>query len=147
MSSLPPFVIVGCGSAKNPIPRRGYLDLIDLYSGVLYKKQIEYARSLGGPHLILSAGLGPCHPRRMVTKSYNRNIAELTESELHEFNRKCRDAVLAMTKEGQRVIITAGKAYFVGWAQEVADAGRKVELPLIGLTFPQRVKKLMELSR
>lgn len=117
--------------------------LVDLYIGPLYRLRLEYARRLGGPHLIVSAFYGARRPD-YPSVPYNRPLAEVPRRDpvRRWYDEVVRSAVLRHTESGDRVVALASRPYVEGWAGEVRRAGRIVETPLAGMGMGQQLRWL-----
>ena len=117
--------------------------LVELYTGRLYRLRLDYARRLGGPHLIVSAFYGARRPDYEGVP-YERPLARLPRRDpvRQWYDAVVRSTVLSRTRPGDRVVVLASRPYVEGWATEVRTAGRLVETPLAGMGMGQQLSWL-----
>lgn len=117
--------------------------IVELYVGPLYRLRLEYARRLGGPHLIVSAFYG-AKPPEFEAVPYERSLADMAKCEPARrwYDDVVRTSILRATSPGHRVVVLASRSYLEGWAEAVRRAGRVVETPLAGMSMGQQLRWL-----
>lgn len=117
--------------------------LVELYTGRLYRLRLDYARRLGGPHVIVSAFYGARRPDYEGVP-YDRSLADIPRADpvRRWYDAVVRSTVLAHTEPRDRVVALASRPYVEGWADEVRRAGRLIETPLAGMGMGQQLRWL-----
>ncbi len=112
--------------------------MVELYTGNLFKARLRFAQALGGPHWIISAFHG-CRRPDYRSAWYERT---LSRDNRRWFAATVRDTLLQHTKPRDTIIVLASGPYCADWADELHDAGRRVELPLSGMGLGQQLAYL-----
>lgn len=130
-------VLLGCGKRKQPAEWRG--PLVDLYTGTYYAARLAVARRLGGPHWILSAFHGPRRPS-YPAHPYERTLDR--DETWRWYSAAVRRTLLADTREGDTVLVLAGRRYWSGWRRDLEREGREVLTPLDGIGIGDQMRLL-----
>lgn len=124
-------VIVGCGKSKldRPAPAA------ELYTGALFQKSAEWARSRGSRWMILSALHGLISPHKRIAP-YDLTLSDLTRDERERWAHDAREGI-KRARAGS-ITLLAGAPY------EAAVEGLDVALPLHGMQIGERLHWLKE---
>jgi hypothetical protein len=145
------YIIIGCGAAKRDVRSAA----VELYTGTLYRKRLAYARTVGGPHFILSALHGVIVPTFEIDP-YNETLPERPTDRSRAWSDDVARFFIGpraggqgrpfsgLLSAGDELVVLASSRYIDGWAPRVREAGILVTEPMRGLTMPGCMKWLTE---
>ncbi|MCK6549291.1 hypothetical protein L6R52_25840 [Myxococcota bacterium] len=138
-------VILGCGAAKRDLGPDEQVEIIDLYTGPLYRARLAYARALGGPHWIVSGLHGLCCTDRLVG-SYEHDLRRDSKRERNAWaDRVASDIELHVDRSTPIVALCSGP--YLSWRASLHEFAAGWSRPRYQVTAPAEGLPLGEQRR